>query len=91
MNGNKTHSVHFDPSVRSDPDSGRSTASASAPIPVLPNSNPTPPKRNSLVRKIMQQTIGENYEDTSLPAVQRKKAHVDMASQSAFAAFSLGA
>ncbi|KAG1704200.1 hypothetical protein DVH05_006211 [Phytophthora capsici] len=80
MNGNKTHSVHFDPSVRSDPDSGRSTASASAPIPVLPNSNaaaPTPPKRNSLVRKIMQQTIGENYEDTSLPAVQNFVASVE--------------
>ncbi|KAL3668782.1 hypothetical protein V7S43_006076 [Phytophthora oleae] len=80
MNGNKTHSVHFDPSVRSDPDSGRSTASASASIPVLPNSNapaPAPPKRNSVVRKIMLQTIGENYEDTTLPAVQNFVASVE--------------
>ncbi|POM78759.1 CMGC/MAPK protein kinase [Phytophthora palmivora] len=80
MNGNKTHSVHFDPSVRADPDSGRSTASSSAPFPVISN-NPVPvavpPKRNSVVRNIMLQTIGEQFENTSLPAVQKFVANVE--------------
>ncbi|KAL4158059.1 hypothetical protein PRNP1_003839 [Phytophthora ramorum] len=66
MNGNKTHSVHFDPSVHTDPDSGRSTAAAAAPA-----------KRNSVVRKILLQTIGEQFEDTTLPAVQSFVAGVE--------------
>ncbi|KAL4173648.1 hypothetical protein KRP22_005598 [Phytophthora ramorum] len=66
MNGNKTHSVHFDSSVHTDPDSGRSTAAAAAPA-----------KRNSVVRKILLQTIGEQFEDTTLPAVQSFVAGVE--------------
>ncbi|KAI9987695.1 hypothetical protein PInf_023739 [Phytophthora infestans] len=82
MNGNKTHSVHFDPSVCADPDSGRSTASTTASFSAVPGNNNAAPaappaKRNSVVRKIMLQTIGEQYEDTSLPAVQSFVASVE--------------
>ncbi|KUF91754.1 Mitogen-activated protein kinase 3 [Phytophthora nicotianae] len=84
MNGNKTHSVHFDPSVRADPDSGRSTASTTASFSAIPNNNAAAPvsaappaKRNSVVRKIMLQTIGEQFEDTTLPAVQSFVASVE--------------
>lgn len=85
MNGNK-HSVHFDASVRSDPDSGRSSASSASamgyfPSPGAPSapayaapSNGKPP---SVVRKLMAQTIGENFEDTSLPSLQAFVASVE--------------
>ncbi|KAG7391037.1 hypothetical protein PHYPSEUDO_006172 [Phytophthora pseudosyringae] len=86
MNGSKTHSVHFDPSVRADPDSGRSTASTSAP----PASAPAPAKRNSVVRKIMQQTLGEQFEDTTLPAVQSFVAGVESYCASTESLASLG-
>ncbi|KAG3102938.1 hypothetical protein PC122_g1998 [Phytophthora cactorum] len=84
MNGNKAHSVHFDPSVCADPDSGRSTASTTASFPTIPSNNAPAPvpaaphaKRNSVVRKIMLQTIGEQFEDTTLPAVQNFVASVE--------------
>ncbi|POM81395.1 CMGC/MAPK protein Kinase [Phytophthora palmivora] len=57
---------------------GRSTASSSAPFPLISNNPvPVPPKRNSVVRNIMVQTIGEQFEDTSLPAVQKFVASVE--------------
>ncbi|KAG6594199.1 CMGC/MAPK protein kinase [Phytophthora cinnamomi] len=105
MNGNKTHSVHFDPSVPL-PDSGRSTAPPAAPFPaVLPSAinasaspaplaaSPAPPpaaKRNSVVRKIMLQTIGEHLEDTTLPAVQSFVAGVESYCASTESLASLG-
>ncbi|ETI45379.1 CMGC/MAPK protein kinase [Phytophthora nicotianae] len=97
MNGNKTHSVHFDPSVRADPDSGRSTASTTASFSAIPNNNAAAPvsaappaKRNSVVRKIMLQTIGEQFEDTTLPAVQSFVASVESYCASTESLASLG-
>ncbi|CAI5728316.1 unnamed protein product [Peronospora destructor] len=80
MNSNKTHSVHFDPLVRVDPDSGRSTTSTSASLPdtaVSALAGGVPIRRNSVVRKIMLQTIGEHYEDTTIPSVQNFVAGVE--------------
>lgn len=76
-----TAHVHFDKSaIRSgDSDSGGSgRASGSAPgpsnIPAQQNAAAGPPanaqKRNSVIRKIMQQTIGENFEHSSIPQMQ---------------------
>ncbi|KAE8915069.1 hypothetical protein PF005_g9358 [Phytophthora fragariae] len=93
MNGNKTHSVHFDPSVvRADPDSGRSTAPSAAAFPPS-SASPSPapaPKRQSVVRKIMLQTVGEHLEDTTLPAVQSFVAGVESYCASTESLASLG-
>ncbi|RLN86779.1 hypothetical protein BBJ28_00016584 [Nothophytophthora sp. Chile5] len=104
MNGNNavdappprgtTHSVHFDKSVRGDPDSGRSsTSSSTASFPANGGASAPPApaaKRNSVMRKIMQQSIGEHFEDTSLPAVQSFVASVESYCASTESLASLG-
>ena len=99
MNGsNKTHSVHFDPSVQSsDPDSGRSSVStASAPYPnaslatTSASCGAPSPARNSVVHKILLQTLGEHYEDTTLAAVQSFVTGVDKYCASTESLASLG-
>ncbi|CAI5737158.1 unnamed protein product [Hyaloperonospora brassicae] len=102
MNGsNRTHSVHFDPSVRSsDPDSGRSSVStASAPFPDAPLATAPAaaavagapaPARNSVVHKILLQTLGEHFEDTTVAAVQSFVAGVDKYCASTESLASLG-
>ena len=99
MNGsNRTHSVHFDPSVRSsDPDSGRSSVStASAPFPDAPLATAPAaagapvPARNSGVHKILLQTLGEHFEDTTVAAVQSFVAGVDKYCASTESLASLG-
>uniref|UniRef100_A0AAV1TN35 non-specific serine/threonine protein kinase n=1 Tax=Peronospora matthiolae TaxID=2874970 RepID=A0AAV1TN35_9STRA len=99
MNGsNKTHSVHFDPSVpSSDPDSGRSSVfTASAPFPNAPPATTSAacgapsPARNIVVHKILLQTLGEHYEDTTLAAVQSFVTGVDKYCASTESLASLG-
>ncbi|GMF32076.1 unnamed protein product [Phytophthora lilii] len=51
---------------------------------------PAPPKRNGVVRKILQQTLGEHLEDTSLPAVQSFVAGVESYCASTESLASLG-
>lgn len=86
MNGNKHPGpargasgphVHFDKSVirSGDSDSGGSgRASGSAPPPsaaaAAVAAAAIQQKRNSVIRKIMQQTIGENFEHSSVPQMQ---------------------
>ncbi|CAH0485208.1 unnamed protein product [Peronospora farinosa] len=63
-----------------DPDSGRSTTSTSTSFPdtVSASTGGIPPiQRNNVVRKIMLQTIGEYYEDTTVSSVQNFVAGVE--------------
>ncbi|KAL8023419.1 putative PAS domain, protein kinase domain, protein kinase-like domain superfamily [Plasmopara halstedii] len=79
MSGNKTHSVHFDPSVCVDQSSERSTAAPKlgGVSTIVPTPAALPVKRNGVVRKIMLQTIGEQFEDTTVATVQSFVASIE--------------